>query len=656
MGGVEVPESDNDKTLVLGSGVAPAPRTVSATRIGRSNNALPIGTHLSEFEIVDLVGEGGFGIVYLAADHSLGRQVAIKEYMPSSLATRADDLTVVVRSERHSETFDVGRRSFVNEARLLAQFDHPALVKVFRFWEANGTAYMAMPFYAGRTLRDVLQGMPERPDERWIRKILVPIMDALELIHNEDCFHRDIAPDNIMLMKEDRPVLLDFGAARRVISGMTQALTVILKPGFAPIEQYADMPGVRQGPWTDIYALAAVVHSMITGQVPPPSVNRVMKDNYRPLSEAAAGRYSDQFLRAIDRCLAVRGEDRPQSIAEMAQLLGPDPVASSATTLLASEETTILPRAEATHSRTQQRPEPSRPLPPLPVAKEPAVAGVAAPERQRRPAIVPIVGAIAAIGIVAAAGAYFFLSSNDTAPAIAPGKPAAPASPTEKPVATTPAATPVSLGEAFAIALERSDKDFELRVDVPNTPLAVGRDVLSFTLSSKRHGYLYVLLWDQATGQLNEIFPNQLDRDNQVAAGKPFRFPRTKWAYEADQPVGNWDLLAIVSESRRSFPYFASAGANGSVGVAVATLEKDLRESPTGGTVLTGEVICDTGRGCSPAYAAARFVVTEVERATKDGASGRKPGSEQPASAKEKPAKSGEQRLDKVLEEMLQAR
>ncbi|MCM8614275.1 serine/threonine-protein kinase [Accumulibacter sp.] len=651
-----MPEPDNDKTLVLGGSVAPAPRTGSTTRIGKSNNALPIGTHLSEFEIVDLVGEGGFGIVYLAADHSLERRVAIKEYMPSSLAMRADDLTVVVRSERHSETFDVGRRSFVNEARLLAQFDHPALVKVFRFWEANGTAYMAMPYYAGTTLRDVLQRMPERPDESWIRKILAPIMDALELIHNADCFHRDIAPDNIMLLKDDRPVLLDFGAARRVISGMTQALTVILKPGFAPIEQYADMPGVRQGPWTDIYALAAVVHSMITGQVPPPSVNRVMRDTYQPLSEAAAGRYSDQFLRAIDQCLAVRGEDRPQSIAEMAQLLGPDPAAATATTLLASEETTILPATGATHV-PMQRTEPLRPVPQPPVAKEPAIAGATARRHQRRPGSVPAVSAIAAIGVVAAAaGAYFFLTGKGTAPTTAPAQPASPTASIEKPVAITPAAKPVSLGEAFAIALEGSDRDFELRVDLPKTPVAVGRDVLSFALSSKRRGYLYVLLWDQATGHLKEIFPNPLDRDNQVAPGTPFRFPRPHWGYEADQPVGNWDVLAIVSESQRNFPFFAGAGANGSVEVAVATLERELRESPTGGTALTGEVICDSGRECSRAYAAARFVVTEVERRANEIASGRKPKSDQPASAKEGPGKSGDQRLDKMLEEMLQKR
>ncbi len=311
---------DNDKTVLTRRNNSSPPTRTS----GRppSGNALPIGTRLSEFEIVGLVGEGGFGIVYLAEDHSLKRRVAIKEYMPAALATRGEDASVVVRSERHAETFETGRHSFVNEARLLARFDHPALLKVFRFWEANGTAYMAMPYYAGKTLREVLRERKgQAPDQAWFHKLLDPVMDALALMHAEHCFHRDIAPDNIMLLPNGRPVLLDFGAARRVISDMTQALTVILKPGYAPVEQYAEMPGIKQGPWTDIYALAAVVYCTITGHPPPPSVGRMLRDAYRPLAEIAAGSYSAQFLHAIDRCLSVKAEDRPQSIAEMRALL-----------------------------------------------------------------------------------------------------------------------------------------------------------------------------------------------------------------------------------------------------------------------------------------------------------------------------------------------
>jgi hypothetical protein len=208
---------------------------------------------------------------------------------------------------------------------MLAQFDHPALIKVFRFWEANKTAYMVMPFLSGLTLQDALKQRGEAPGEAWIRALLSPLMDALAVLHEDKVYHRDIAPDNIMLLAGDRPVLLDFGAARRVISDMTHALTVILKPGYAPIEQYADMPGMKQGPWTDVYALAAVVYFMILKRKPPAAVGRLMEDSYEPLLQSeAAGRYSAVLLQGIDRCLRVRAEDRPQSMAAMREASGLD--------------------------------------------------------------------------------------------------------------------------------------------------------------------------------------------------------------------------------------------------------------------------------------------------------------------------------------------
>ena len=138
------------------------------------------------------------------------------------------------------------------------------------------------------------------------------------MLHASQIYHRDIAPDNVLLMADTgRPLLLDFGAARRVIGEMTQALTAILKPGYAPVEQYADMPGLKQGPWTDVYALAAVVHWIIMGKTPPPSVGRLFDDPYVPLAQSAAGRYSDAFLRAIDHALAVMPEKRTTSIEAM---------------------------------------------------------------------------------------------------------------------------------------------------------------------------------------------------------------------------------------------------------------------------------------------------------------------------------------------------
>ncbi|MBP8307050.1 MAG: protein kinase [Burkholderiaceae bacterium] len=286
------------------------------------SSCLPIGTRLGEFELTGLIGVGGFGIVYSARDHLLEREVAIKEYMPSALASRTADYRVTVKSERHHDTFAVGLRSFVNEAKLLAQFDHPSLVKVYRFWEANGTAYMVMPYYRGTTLRAALKSLGEAPDETAVLQLLRPMLDALDVIHAERCYHRDIAPDNILILQSGRPVLLDFGAARRVIGDFTQALTVILKPGFAPVEQYANGPEMRQGPWTDIYALAAVVYYCIGGKTPTPSVSRMMRDTMVPARELGKGRYSESFLAAIDHALAVHIEDRIASVAQLRTELG----------------------------------------------------------------------------------------------------------------------------------------------------------------------------------------------------------------------------------------------------------------------------------------------------------------------------------------------
>src|SRR5918999_401773 len=166
-------DDDNDRTVVRSNHLHRPQVPNDRADQSQGGNTLPIGTRLGEFEIIDLIGEGGFGIVYLAYDHSLDRQVALKEYMPSALAHREDDgVTVVMRSDRHAETFAAGLRSFINEARLLAQFDHHSLVKVYRFWEANGTAYMVMPFYEGITLKQALSQLGGPPDEAWLKTLL----------------------------------------------------------------------------------------------------------------------------------------------------------------------------------------------------------------------------------------------------------------------------------------------------------------------------------------------------------------------------------------------------------------------------------------------------------------------------------------------------
>jgi serine/threonine protein kinase len=283
--------------------------------------ALAAGTRLGDFEIVRTVGSGGFGKVYLAHDHALDRDVAIKEYLPTQLACRADDLRVVLRSVEHAQSYAAGLRSFVNEAKILAHFNHPAVVKVHRFWEANGTAYMVMPFVHGPTLRDVRRSMRTSPTEAWLRGMLDPLLDALAMLHAEGVYHRDIAPDNVLLPGAHEPVLLDFGAARRVLGDRTQTLTAVLKPSYAPIEQYAEATQVRQGPWTDLYALGAVIHYLLFASPPPPSTVRSMHDEMRLLTDRPPPGVSTTFLAAVQWSLAVRPQDRPQSVQQLRKAL-----------------------------------------------------------------------------------------------------------------------------------------------------------------------------------------------------------------------------------------------------------------------------------------------------------------------------------------------
>ena len=293
-------------------------------------DALPPGTRLAEFEILALLGVGGFGMVYKAFDHSLHRAVAIKEYMPSALAGRAQGQSLWVRSSSDQTTFNAGLASFVGEARLLAQFDHPSLVKVFRFWEANNTAYMVMPLYSGMTFKQARAQMRTPPPEIWLRKVLWSVLGALRVLHDGKTLHRDISPDNIFLQDIGPPVLLDLGAARHAINDQDRKHTAVLKVNYAPIEQYADGDqDLRQGPWSDLYSLAAVVHGCLCNDTPLPSTLRSIRDRMVSFSRVARTvkrqfgvEYSEPFVAAIAQSLALKPQDRPQSIDAFLQLMG----------------------------------------------------------------------------------------------------------------------------------------------------------------------------------------------------------------------------------------------------------------------------------------------------------------------------------------------
>jgi len=279
-------------------------------------NVLQQGFKLLEYQVESVLGKpGGFGITYLATDTHLRQSVAIKEYLPIDFAVREGKCTVCVRSSSDEESFKWGLKCFIEEARVLARFKHPSIVRVLRFFEANGTAYMVMEYQQGQSLSDYLTQQKILNEEALLALVL-PLLDGLEEIHQANLLHRDIKPNNIYIRSNDNtPVLLDFGSARLAIGQKTRTVTSIVTPGYAPLEQY-DNEMNDQGPWTDIYALGAVMYYAISGDPPPAATRRVMKDPMISAVKIGEGKYRKNLLRAIDWALQLSEEDRPQTVAQ----------------------------------------------------------------------------------------------------------------------------------------------------------------------------------------------------------------------------------------------------------------------------------------------------------------------------------------------------
>lgn len=281
--------------------------------------ALKPGQTIGRYEIVAVLGQGGFGITYRARDVQLGREVAIKEYLPSALAVRQDGATVLPRTTKMADDFGWGRDRFATEGRTLASLHRvPAIVHVFDFLEANGTAYIVMELLSGRTLEDrIVADGRLKPEE--VDRILWPLLDGLEQVHAAGFLHRDIKPANILLDAAGNPTLIDFGASRAAMVGRTAAMTAIFTPGYAAAEQ---MTSAKQGPWTDIYGLAATIYHAITAKTPPNAFDRMLEDGYEPLVKLAPPGFSPGLLAGIDAGLTVAARDRPQSIAGWRPILG----------------------------------------------------------------------------------------------------------------------------------------------------------------------------------------------------------------------------------------------------------------------------------------------------------------------------------------------
>ena len=286
----------------------------------KHRNSLQPGYKLHWYHIIKILGQGGFGITYLAHDNNLDQQVAIKEYLPTDLAVRENDISVHPVSDGHRESYEWGLERFISEARTLAKFKHHNIVRVLSVFTENNTAYMVMEYEHGEPMDALLKNKKTIKEEK-LKSILMPMLDGLEQIHKEGFIHRDIKPPNIYIRTDDSPVLLDFGSARQSLGIQTKTLTTLVSPGYAPFEQYTSKSD-KQGPWTDIYGLGATMYRAVTGIGPIDAMDRseallhTDKDVYVPASKIAHDNYSEEFLEAIDHALMFKTDDRPQSIGE----------------------------------------------------------------------------------------------------------------------------------------------------------------------------------------------------------------------------------------------------------------------------------------------------------------------------------------------------
>ncbi len=283
-------------------------------------NSLKPGHKLHWYRIEKILGQGGFGITYLAYDFNLDRNAAIKEYLPIELAVREGDFSVHPMTDDHGKQFHWGLDRFLSEARTLAKFEHPNIVRVLNVFEENNTAYMVMSYEEGDCLQELLSNRKTLEEDQ-LMNILFPILGGLDEVHKTGFIHRDIKPANIFIRKDGSPVLLDFGSARQALGEQTKTLTSLISPGYAPFEQYYSKSDA-QGPWTDIYGMGATLYRAISGLSPTDAVDRSRmilqgdKDNLVSAMEIGKGRYSERFLAAIDHALEFKEKDRPQTIAE----------------------------------------------------------------------------------------------------------------------------------------------------------------------------------------------------------------------------------------------------------------------------------------------------------------------------------------------------
>lgn len=313
-----------------------------------SMNALPGNYEIEGFEIVRVLGQGGFGVTYLGFDHVMDKPVAIKEYFPTEWSRRAADQSVIPMSAKAKDNFQWGLDRFLDEARTMAKFDHPAIVRATRHFPANGTAYIIMDFIEGETLEEVLNREGTLPSDQ-TRYLLEVLLDGLRQAHRLDILHRDIKPSNIIIRTDDgRPIVIDFGAARQAIQKQSAPITAIVTPPYAPHEQYTTQQN-RQGPWTDLYSMSVVGYQCLTGLKPPDGPGRIEDDTIQWLDIQAYG--DPELCTAINEGLRVPSQQRPGNIDAWLTISGTRYVS-------APEDPSTWPSSERVHTRRRDAPPP----------------------------------------------------------------------------------------------------------------------------------------------------------------------------------------------------------------------------------------------------------------------------------------------------------
>ncbi len=284
----------------------------------QANHALPAGFQLDDYRIEHQLSLGGFSIVYLATN-AQNEFVAIKEYLPNSLALRGEGEIKPLISEDHMPAFRYGMKCFFEEGRALAKLSHPNVIRVLNFFRANDTVYMVMEYEQGRTLQEFIQKNRSVITENFIRNVFTKLLNGLREVHSHKLLHLDLKPSNIYMRNDYTPVLIDFGAARQTLASDTPMLKPMYTPGFASPEHYNQRDLL--GPWSDIYSVGASMYSALAAAAPQAADSRMEKDKLIPAMVRWEGQYSDQLLETVDWCLCLNHLYRPQSVFALQKAL-----------------------------------------------------------------------------------------------------------------------------------------------------------------------------------------------------------------------------------------------------------------------------------------------------------------------------------------------